>query len=135
MRKWARKQILWPVVAAMLLLATAIAAQFAYLEWKHREPYFQDDFDRAADSQTRQGGWQAFGGTWQVVHGVMQNIADDRGAKLMNGDTHWQRWFARGPAKTDRCRPWRGRRRWMRGNKGTFHWDRRMGWWRRSCRQ
>jgi signal transduction histidine kinase len=89
MRKWARKQILWPVVAAMLLLATAIAAQFAYLEWKHREPYFQDDFDRAADSQTRQGGWQAFGGTWQVVHGVMQNIADDRGAKLMNGDTHW----------------------------------------------
>jgi signal transduction histidine kinase len=88
-RKWARKPILWPAVAATLLLATAIAAHFVYLEWKHREPYFQDDFDRAADSQTRKGGWQAFGGTWQVVHGVMQNIADDRGAKLMNGDTHW----------------------------------------------
>jgi signal transduction histidine kinase len=41
----------------------------------------------------RQGGWQAFGGTWQVVNGAMQNISDDRGAKLMNGSTRWQNYL------------------------------------------
>jgi len=39
------------------------------------------------------GGWQAFGGTWQAVDGAMQNISDDRGAKLMNGSTRWHNYI------------------------------------------
>ena len=51
------------------------------------KPNFRDSFSRNWDGQPGQGGWQAFGGTWQVVDGAMQNISDNRGAKLMNGST------------------------------------------------
>jgi len=36
----------------------------------------------------RRDDWQPFGGAWQFVDGTMLNNSDERGAKLMNGDTH-----------------------------------------------
>jgi hypothetical protein len=36
----------------------------------------------------RRDDWQPFGGAWQFVDGAMLNNSDERGAKLMNGDTH-----------------------------------------------
>jgi hypothetical protein len=34
--------------------------------------------------------WQALGGTWQLVNGVIRNNSDDRGAKLINGSRSLQ---------------------------------------------
>jgi signal transduction histidine kinase len=93
MRKRARRWLQWSVVSALVLLTVGAAARFFYLTWERRVPFFQDDFDRNADDQTSQGGWQAFGGTWQVINGAMQNISDDRGAKLMNGNAHWHNYM------------------------------------------
>ncbi|MGB7549573.1 MAG: histidine kinase [Terracidiphilus sp.] len=82
------------VGALILAIAVAgVAAWFAYIGWAQREPYFHDNFARDSDGRAYRGGWQAFGGTWQVVNGTMQNIADDRGAKLMNGNTHWHNYM------------------------------------------
>jgi len=89
LRTRARRRI---AVAAILLvlLCVAILAPFAYHRSRDRNPEFHDAFNRNGDGQLHQGGWQAFGGTWQVVNGAMQNISDDRGAKLMNGSPRWQ---------------------------------------------
>ena len=40
-------------------------------------------------SLEKQEDWQAFGGTWQYADGVMSNISDERGAKLMTGREYW----------------------------------------------
>jgi len=37
----------------------------------------------------RQDDWKEYGGTWQYVDGVMRNISDERGAKLMSGSVGW----------------------------------------------
>ncbi len=88
-RKRELRWLFWAAPAALLLLIAASAGMVAYTSWVEREPYFQDDFSRDSDGRAHQHGWRAYGGTWQVVNGTMQNIADDRGAKLMNGNTHW----------------------------------------------
>ena len=33
--------------------------------------------------------WKAFGGTWEVSNGSMQNASDERGAKLITGSQYW----------------------------------------------
>ncbi len=88
-----KRWILWTAAAALLLIGGGAAATFFYIDWAQREPYFHDDFARNSDSRVHQSGWQAYGGTWQVVNGTMQNIADDRGAKLMNGNKHWHNYM------------------------------------------
>ena len=89
MQRQSRVWLLWTATTALVLFSAGAVAWLAYAGWTQREPYFHDDFAGDANSHVHQGGWQAFGGTWQVVNGTMQNIADDRGAKLMNGNTHW----------------------------------------------
>ncbi len=89
MRRLTKRWLLWLTIGAVTFLSVGVVARFAYIGWVQRVPFFHDDFARDADPRTQQGGWQAFGGTWQVVSGTMQNIADDRGAKLMNGNIHW----------------------------------------------
>lgn len=93
MHKQRRLGLLWTVSAVLLLCCVGALARLAYIGWAQRNPYFHDDFAQDADRHVHQGGWQAFGGTWQVVNGTMQNIADDRGAKLMNGNTHWHNYM------------------------------------------
>jgi hypothetical protein len=37
--------------------------------------------------------WQAFGGTWQLVNGVIRNNSDDRGSKFINGSSSLQNYM------------------------------------------
>jgi len=85
--------LFWSGISVLALLVLGAASRLALFEWASQKPFFHDDFDRGPNSHAYQGGWQAFGGTWQVVNGTMRNIADDRGAKLMNGNTHWHNYM------------------------------------------
>ena len=91
-----KRAILWTTVITAVLLGSSVALMLLYRGWTERTPSFHDSFDRDQTGQPRQGGWQAFGGTWQVVNGAMQNISDDRGAKLMNGSTYWHNYIVEG---------------------------------------
>jgi signal transduction histidine kinase len=75
---------------AAAVLCIVVAALLGYRQWSDREPEFHDAFTRNEDGQLHQGSWQVFGGTWQVVNGAMENISDDRGARLMNGSPRWR---------------------------------------------
>ncbi len=81
------------LLAGLVLCSGAalfLGARFAYRQWQNREPTFHDNFDRESYSLPHQGGWEAFGGTWEMQDGTMQNISDDRGAKLLNGRAEWR---------------------------------------------
>jgi signal transduction histidine kinase len=95
-RRNVKRRLVWTAVAAAVLLIIGASARFAHLKWTEREPVFHDSFGHDADSQPSQSGWQAFGGTWQVLDNAMFNISDDRGAKLMNGSTHWSDYVVEG---------------------------------------
>jgi len=84
------------VVTVFTLLTAGSIARFEYLSWMQAEPSFHDSFGRNGEERSRQGGWQAYGGTWQVADGTMLNISDDRGAKLMNGSTRWHNYMVEG---------------------------------------
>jgi signal transduction histidine kinase len=96
MRKSMKRRLAWTAFAVVALLILSASARFAYLSWAERKPNFQDTFGRNGEGQQRQEGWHAFGGTWQVIDGAMFNIADDRGAKLMNGSAYWSNYLVEG---------------------------------------
>ncbi|HEY0797078.1 MAG TPA: histidine kinase [Acidisarcina sp.] len=81
--------LMWIAAAATVFGIVGITARLADLNWVDREPRFHDSFGGHGDAQSQQTGWQAFGGTWQVLDGAMLNISDDRGAKLLNGSPSW----------------------------------------------
>lgn len=86
----------WLAAAAIsvaVLLSAAAITRFAFQSWRERVPHSYGLFSGNWDGQLHQGGWQAFGGTWRVVDGTMENISDDRGARLMNGSTHWHNYL------------------------------------------
>ncbi len=79
--------------ASIVLGSCAIVAALAYLayaKWISSEPRFHDDFVRRPYEALAKSGWQAFGGAWEVAAGAMQNVSDDRGAKLVNGNPAWR---------------------------------------------
>ena len=96
MRKNIKRRLTWTAIVVAALSIVGVSGRFIYLGWVGHEPSFHDTFGREGDGQQGQGGWQAFGGTWQVIDGAMFNIADDRGAKLMNGSTHWSNYLVEG---------------------------------------
>lgn len=69
------------VAALLLLIASGLAI---YRSIARRGPFRGDHL-----VLERRDEWQAFGGTWQFVDGVMRNNSDERGAKLMIGSTYW----------------------------------------------
>lgn len=78
---------------AAILLAVALCAagtRFAWQQWEELHPRFHDEFNWQSSAQPRERGWRAFGGQWQVLDGTMQNVSDDRGAKLVNGSPLWR---------------------------------------------
>ncbi len=89
MRKQMTRRFWITSIAAVVCAAILIGLRFAYIEWVQHDARYHDDFARGDDEPASEGGWQAFGGNWQVLDGTMQNISDDRGAKLMNGNPHW----------------------------------------------
>ncbi len=85
----------WNVGVAIAIAVVCIAAAALWLD-RHgngSEPEFHDAFPRSGGGQLHQGGWQAYGGTWQAIDGAMQNISDDRGAKIMNGSPRWHNYI------------------------------------------
>jgi len=89
MKQRRRPWLVWCGSAAVGLLVVGTGLHFASVEWRQSQPYFHDDFSHTSNGRQHSGGWQAFGGTWQVIDGAMWNITDDRGAKLMNGNPNW----------------------------------------------
>ena len=73
------------VVACLGVLALGATGYLAYRSLGQPGPSYRDSF-----AQEKQDEWQAFGGTWQIVNGAMQNSSDERGAKLMTGSTDWR---------------------------------------------
>jgi hypothetical protein len=71
--------------ACLGVLALGALGYLAYRSVAQPGPSYHDAF-----AQERQDEWQAFGGTWEIVNGAMQNSSDERGAKLMTGSTDWQ---------------------------------------------
>lgn len=79
---------LWIIAGVPCVFAALLAViGFTYLQWRNREPRFHAFFDQ--QPIVLQPGWQAYGGTWEVRDGAMDNISDDRGAKLITGSPGW----------------------------------------------
>src|ERR1700761_5062807 len=83
----------WTGISVIVSAAFLFAAWTVYGRWKEHQPRFRDNFNWESYAQPHERGWQAFGGTWQVLDGTMQNVSDDRGAKLVNGDPHWRNYI------------------------------------------
>jgi hypothetical protein len=69
------------VVSALALLACGIIVCRSLVR---RGPFRQESV-----SLEEQDRWQAYGGAWQYLNGVMSNNSDERGAKLLTGPTYW----------------------------------------------
>jgi hypothetical protein len=79
----ARRSIFLALLAAGVFALLVIGA-ITYQSITRRGPT-----QRMIVSLEKQDDWQAFGGTWQYANGVMSNISDERGAKLMTGPEYW----------------------------------------------
>jgi signal transduction histidine kinase len=80
-RSLAKSYVMLGFAACVVLPATML-----FLRWHpflaSQEAFYHDSF-----RLDRQDGWQPFGGTWEIAHGAMRNDSDERGAKLMNGNS------------------------------------------------
>lgn len=90
MRKRTSRWLWTALIAGFACAAVILGGRMVYNEWLQFKPYFHDDFDQQSSASIQKDGWKAFGGNWQVLDGTMQNISDDRGAKLVNGNGHWR---------------------------------------------
>ena len=93
MRHLKYKRWIWLTALLLTVALLTTTAKLLWHEWQSRIPNFHDDFARNRSGLTAESGWQAFGGTWQTGNGELRNIADDRGAKLLNGNSHWQNYL------------------------------------------
>jgi hypothetical protein len=80
----ARRRVLAALLVGVLLPVASLGL-CAYLRSPARGLPSQDSF-----AQGRADGWEAFGGTWEVVDGSMRNDSDERGAKLLTGSRYWR---------------------------------------------
>lgn len=67
-----------------LLVALSLLGLDVYLHLPNRGLPYRDSFGNGAANE-----WMAFGGTWELMNGVMRNDSDERGAKLMTGSPSW----------------------------------------------
>ena len=79
-----QKRIAAAVIAGTAGLVLLGGGLMAYRSLTQRGP-----FRHELVSFEKQDDWQAFGGAWQYLNGVMSNPSDERGAKLLTGPTHW----------------------------------------------
>jgi signal transduction histidine kinase len=70
---------------AVSVLILAIVTWLAYTRNSSRGLPYRDSFTRGKADE-----WTAFGGTWELVHGMMRNDSDERGAKLLAGSPDWR---------------------------------------------
>lgn len=67
------------------LIAGAVAATTAWVRSPNRGLPYRDAFAAGKADE-----WKAFGGTWELVDGMMRNDSDERGAKLLTGSPYWR---------------------------------------------
>jgi signal transduction histidine kinase len=79
-----RRNLIFAGASFAALALLAVCTLLALRSIARRGPFRAQDISLA-----RQDDWQAYGGTWQYIDGVMQNNSDERGAKLMSGPTYW----------------------------------------------
>jgi len=84
MIRWPQRQRFLIAVTGLCLLVLGTIAYFTYRSLSKSAPCYHDAF-----AQEKQDEWRAFGGTWQIINGFMQNSSDERGAKLLTGSTDW----------------------------------------------
>jgi len=82
-----------PAVVLLLLLAAAVIT--GHELWQRSHPFFNANFHASEPQRFSAGGllrsgWQQFGGSWQLRDGQLLDLSDDRGAKLVTGNSHWQ---------------------------------------------
>ncbi len=68
-----------------LALVLALSSLRAYLRSPGRGLPYHDSFASGKADE-----WKAWGGTWELVNGVMRNDSDERGAKLLTGSHYWR---------------------------------------------
>ena len=83
MRRWR-----WVELLALLVFALALVGLRTYLHSPSRGLPYRDSFANAKADE-----WKAFGGTWELVNGLMHNGSDERGAKLLTGSTYWRNYY------------------------------------------
>ena len=71
-------------VSTLCLISSAFAVLRHVLHGPAYGLPYADQF-----KEGRGEGWTAYGGTWQIADGAMQNVSDERGAKLLNGSVYW----------------------------------------------
>jgi signal transduction histidine kinase len=76
------------VLIACVILGAAGFSFHWYSSRAARQPLYHDAF-----RLEKQEEWQPFGGAWEIVDGAMRNNSDERGAKLMNGNVHWNNYL------------------------------------------
>ncbi len=82
-----RGRLHWGLLALTALLCAAFAL-VAMIVWRHsprRGLPYRDSF-----AAGRADEWRAFGGDWELIHGMMRNDSDERGAKLLAGSRYWR---------------------------------------------
>jgi signal transduction histidine kinase len=78
-----RRNLLFAAVAGVFVVLT-ITGLWAYLHSPQRGLPYRDSFAEGNADE-----WKGFGGTWELVNGMMRNDSDERGAKLLTGSPYW----------------------------------------------
>lgn len=88
--------------SAILLLSIASMSGIFLLHrhWKLHSPSLPDSMGLSSAPDLHRGGWKAYGGAWQLKNEVMQNLSDERGARLLNGNTHWKNYMVEADVET-----------------------------------
>lgn len=90
-----KKMILTKWGISLICFIAAGACLFAAILWMQNiwgasHPQFRDTRASGICSPAGKHCWQVYGGSWERADGVMMNSSDDRGAKIMTGDTAWR---------------------------------------------
>jgi signal transduction histidine kinase len=79
-----KRRVTIAIIAGISVLTLLAGGVILYRSLARRGPLHHE-----LVSFEKQDDWQAFGGAWQYLNGVMSNPSDERGAKLMTGPTKW----------------------------------------------
>ena len=86
MKPWDRSpgRFVTGMVAGVLVIFVLLGTR-ALLRAPARGLPYRDSFANGKADE-----WKAFGGTWELLNGMMRNNSDDRGAKLITGSAYWR---------------------------------------------
>jgi len=84
------------------LLAAALTALSVFVFWVGwRRSFFLHGARRFSIQSASLTEWKSYGGSWSVHNGVIHNDSDERGAKLVTGDSAWTDYTFRAEIRLD----------------------------------